>query len=202
MRVKRAFDLTAAVIGLLAGSPLLLLVALAVKLSSGGPALHRAVRVGRDGAPFTVLKFRTMRIGAAGPPITSSADPRITPVGRILRRLKIDELPQLVNVVRGEMSLVGPRPEDPRYVEGYTAVQRRVLTVPPGITSPASLAYRDEERLIAAHGGDVVTVYRDVILPAKLAIDLGYVDARSFWVDLRVLVGTLFGVFVGPRRTG
>ena len=140
-----------------------------------------------------------MRIAHGGSGITVSGDPRITPVGKVLRRTKVDEIPQLINVLRGEMSLVGPRPEDPRYVANYTKEQRRILTVRPGITSPASLAYRDEERVIATQS-DPVAFYRDEILPAKLAIDLAYVERRSFWTDVTILVKTGLGIFVSPRR--
>lgn len=197
--MKRAFDMLAATMGLIVSSPILLVVAVLVKISSRGPVFHRAVRVGRDGASFTVLKFRTMRVGGQGLGITVAGDPRVTTVGRWLRRFKIDELPQLLNVLRGEMSLVGPRPEDPRYVAGYTNEQRRVLSVRPGITSPASLTFRDEEGIIARRGGDHDTVYREEILPAKLAIDLQYVDCRSMWMDVRILLRTA-RVVARPRR--
>jgi lipopolysaccharide/colanic/teichoic acid biosynthesis glycosyltransferase len=202
VRTKRAFDLLAAAIGLVLSIPAWLVAAAAIKLTSSGPVLHRATRVGRDGDLFTVLKFRTMRIGAedTGPGITSAGDPRVTPIGRILRRLKMDELPQLVNVLQGEMSMVGPRPEDPRYVEHYTERQRQVLSVLPGLTSPAALAYRDEERLIGGQTADVETIYLTRIMPAKLALDLAYVDNRTIWLDLRVLGRTAAGVFVRPRR--
>ncbi|MFZ1551113.1 MAG: sugar transferase, partial [Anaerolineae bacterium] len=131
-----------------------------------------AVRVGQDGRPFRLYKFRSMIVGTdrQGPGITATGDPRITRVGRFLRRAKLDELPQLINVLLGDMSLVGPRPEDPRYVAFYTPEQRRVLSVHPGITSPASLAYRHEEQLLA--GEDWETHYRTRVLPAKLALDL------------------------------
>jgi lipopolysaccharide/colanic/teichoic acid biosynthesis glycosyltransferase len=115
--------------------------------------------------------------------------------------LKVDELPQLVNVVRGEMSLVGPRPEDPRYVQHYTAEQRRVLSVRPGLTSPAAVAYRDEERLIEGAAGDVEIAYITRILPLKLAMDLEFIEHRTVWLDIRVLLGTAAGVFVRPRRS-
>ncbi len=204
MRLKRAFDAAGAVLAIVVSSPAWVTAAITVKLSSRGGVLHRATRAGKDGVPFTLLKFRTMRVASTGegPGITSADDPRITAAGRVLRRFKIDELPQLVNVLRGEMSLVGPRPEDPRYVAGYTAEQRRVLCVRPGITSPASIAYRDEERLIRSHMGDRVAFYRDEILPAKLEIDLRYVAERSFWRDLAVLTQTAFGLFRGPQRGG
>src|SRR5207244_4623101 len=143
---KRAFDLAVATIGLVVLLPVMLVVALLVKLDSKGPILYRADRVGRYGREFRLYKFRTMIEGAHkhGPAITARDDPRITRLGRILRTSRIDELPQLVNVIRGDMSLVGPRPEDPTYVAFYTPEQSRLLSVRPGITSPASVAYRNE----------------------------------------------------------
>ena len=170
----RIFDLLAAFGGLLFLSPLFVLVAFAIKLDSRGPIFYRARRIGKDGIPFPLYKFRRMVSDAdkQGPGITATGDSRITRVGRFLRRTKIDELPQLINVLSGDMSLVGPRPEDPRYVTLYTPEQRRVLAVRPGITSAASLAYRHEEQLLA--GADWETVYREEVLPAKLAIDLEY----------------------------
>ena len=194
--IKRIFDVVAAGAALLVLSPILALAAIAVKLSSPGPVLHRAERVGRGAELFTVLKFRTMRVTTdVGAGITRSGDARITPVGRLLRRSKIDELPQLVNVLRGEMSLVGPRPEDPRYVNGYTEEQRGVLSVRPGITSPASVAFRHEEHLLGAASGDVATMYTEQILPRKLEIDLAYMRRRTFWSDLGVLIRTGAGLF-------
>lgn len=188
---KRLFDLIASAVGLLLLSPLLLLIAAAVRLESHGPALHRAVRVGRGRREFTLYKFRTMVLNAAeaGPGITVSADPRVTRVGRVLRRAKLDELPQLINVLRGEMSIVGPRPEDPRYVALYSPEQREVLTVRPGITSPASVRFRDEEALLS--GSDWEQRYIEEIMPAKLALDLEYVRHASLRRDLAVLWKTL-----------
>jgi lipopolysaccharide/colanic/teichoic acid biosynthesis glycosyltransferase len=187
--VKRCFDVVVSALGLVILSPLLIAVAALVKLDSRGPVLHRATRAGRDGDAFTMYKFRTMVVGArhSGPGITRRGDPRITRVGRLLRATKIDELPQLVNVLRGDMSLVGPRPEDPRFVAHYTPGQRRVLSIRPGIVGPAALKYRDEERVLAESGGDVETTYLNAVVPEKLRIDLEYVDRRSFLGDLGVL---------------
>jgi lipopolysaccharide/colanic/teichoic acid biosynthesis glycosyltransferase len=198
VRIKRAFDVIVATASLVVSSPVWLVTAAAIKLTSAGAVLHRAPRAGLDGEPFTILKFRTMRIGHSGPGITFAGDPRVTRVGVVLRKLKVDELPQLVNVLRGDMSLVGPRPEDPRYVAHYTDEQRRVLTVRPGMTSPAAVAYRHEERMMDPTGGNVESTYLDRILPAKLALDLDYVDRRSFWLDLRVLANTIAAVFRPP----
>ncbi len=199
MNLRRAFDVTVAAVALVVSSPIWVVAAIAVKATSKGPVLHRATRIGIHGAPFTLLKFRTMRI-EAGPAITAGDDPRVTAAGKTLRRLKIDELPQLVNVLRGEMSLVGPRPEDERYVARYTPEQRRILSVAPGITSPASLAYRDEQRVLASAGERWEEAYVNVVMPAKIAIDLEYIDRRTLATDIGVLTKTAFGVFVHPRR--
>jgi lipopolysaccharide/colanic/teichoic acid biosynthesis glycosyltransferase len=192
----RWVDGLCAAAGLILLSPVLAGAALAVKLSSPGAVLHRAVRVGRAGNSFTVLKFRTMVLeAAAGPGITSAGDPRVTPVGHVLRRWKLDELPQLVNVLRGEMSLVGPRPEDPRYVARYTPEQRRILRVRPGLTSPASLRFFREESMLT--GEDWETAYLQKILPAKLSEDLEYLEHRSARRDLTILVRSVWKVARG-----
>jgi lipopolysaccharide/colanic/teichoic acid biosynthesis glycosyltransferase len=191
MSVKRCFDIAAASLLLVVLLPLLLLIALAVAATSGRPVIYRANRVGRGSKSFVILKFRTMRPGAAGPAITGREDPRITPVGAILRRTKLDELPQLVNVLRGDMSLVGPRPEDPRFVAMYTPEQREVLTIRPGITSPAAIRYRDEETLLKAGDPNFEELYATTIMPAKLALDLDYVRRRNFWWDVAILLQSL-----------
>lgn len=183
---------------LVVASPVLAVAALTVRLSSRGPVLHRSVRVGQGGRPITVLKLRSMRVTDDGPAVTASYDDRITPVGRFLRNWKLDELPQLINVVRGDMSLVGPRPEDPRYVAHYDDRQRKLLTVPPGITSPATLAFRHEEQILAA-SPDVEHTYLHQVLPAKLDIDLEWLDQRSVLTDLRVIARTLAGVLTRPE---
>jgi lipopolysaccharide/colanic/teichoic acid biosynthesis glycosyltransferase len=186
---KRCLDLLVAVSALVALAPLLLAVAVLVKLDSRGPVLYRATRAGKDGVPFAMYKFRTMKIGASitGPGITRRGDGRITRLGRVLRATKIDEVPQFVNVLKGEMSLIGPRPEDPRFVARYTCEQRRVLSVRPGMAGPAALALRSEETVLAEAGGDVEAIYLNLILPAKLLIDLEYVNHQSFLGDLHVL---------------
>jgi lipopolysaccharide/colanic/teichoic acid biosynthesis glycosyltransferase len=193
--LRRLFDIMTAVVGLILLSPVLLGVALAVKLDSAGPVFYRAKRVGRDGALFELLKFRSMTADAdrQGPGITAAGDRRITRVGNRLRRTKLDELPQLINVLKGEMSLVGPRPEDPRYVALYSAEQRQILDVRPGITSQASLVYRHEEALLI--GNDWEDMYRSVVMPEKLSIDLEYLATRTFWSDLLVLLKTVRTVF-------
>lgn len=176
-------------------APVWLVIAAAVKLTSPGPVVFRAVRIGREGRPFTLLKFRSMRAGAdrVGPGVTAAGDPRVTPVGRVLRATKLDELPQLVNVLRGEMSLVGPRPEDPRYVERYTDAQREILIWRPGITSPASVEYRGEEGILASMGSSLEDAYA-VLMARKIDLDLAYFRRRSVLGDLRILAATVAAV--------
>ncbi|HLU09339.1 MAG TPA: sugar transferase [Oceanobacillus sp.] len=193
--MKRLFDVMVSGIGLIVLSPLLLAIGLAVRLTSPGPALYKAKRVGRDGELFTLYKFRSMVADAdkQGPGVTTAGDSRVTPVGRILRRTKLDELPQLFNVLRGDMSLVGPRPEDPRYVALYTPEQRAVLRVRPGITSPASVHYRDEERIL--QGENWETQYMTQVLPAKLALDLEYAQEANLLTDLKIILQTAKALF-------
>ncbi|MDP1650915.1 MAG: sugar transferase [Rubrivivax sp.] len=188
---KRLFDLLGATLALLLLSPLLLAAALAIKLDTRGPVFYRQQRVGRHGVPFAIHKFRTMAHGAAGPALTVGDDPRITRVGTFLRRTRIDELPQLIDVLQGRMSLVGPRPEVPRYVAHYPpGLRERVLAVRPGITDPASLAWIDEGRLLAA-AADPEREYVEVILPAKLQRAAEYAERATLATDLAVLWRTL-----------
>jgi lipopolysaccharide/colanic/teichoic acid biosynthesis glycosyltransferase len=193
--LKRPFDLLASAIGLVFLSPLFALIALLIRLSSPGPIFYRARRVGRCGREFTLYKFRSMVANAdrQGPGITTAGDPRVTPIGRVLRRTKLDELPQLWNVLRGDMSLVGPRPEDPRYVALYTPEQRRVLDVRPGITSLASIEYRHEEAVL--RGPDWEQRYIREVMPAKLTIDLRYVQQATLFTDLLIILRTLLALF-------
>ncbi len=185
----------AALIGLIVLAVPMGLIAIAVRLDSPGPILYRAVRVGRHGHPFTMLKFRTMRVSAEGPPITAAGDDRVTRVGARLRRHRLDEFPQLWNVIVGTMAPVGPRPEDPRYVDLDDPIQMIVLSVLPGITGPSQLAFRGEAELLAR--GDLDEIYRTEILPAKLEIDRRYVDERSFLGDLRYVAATLRAMIPG-----
>ena len=188
--MKRAFDLIVALLVLVVTSPIVLVAAIAVKLESRGPAFYSGPRVGRNGEPFRIHKLRTMSAHAdgLGPAVTAADDLRVTGVGRLLRRTKADELPQLVNVLKGEMSLVGPRPEHPDYVKHYTPEQRAGLTVRPGMTGPSALAFIDEEEIL--RGGDPETTYLNVVMPQKLALDLDYVKTASFGGDLRILLAT------------
>lgn len=190
--VRRWLDAAIAALGLVFLSPLLVALALWIKFDSSGPVFYRARRVGKDGREFHLYKFRSMVVDAdkRGPGITVAGDQRITASGRFLRRTKLDELPQLINVLRGEMSLVGPRPEDPRYVALYTPEQRRILMVRPGITSAASLSYRHEEQMLA--GPDWESTYRNEVMPAKLAIDLEYLSRRTWLSDLRLVLRTVY----------
>jgi len=189
-RTKRLFDLLVGSLALILSLPVIAAAVVTAHLSGDrGPAFHRARRVGPGGRPITVLKLRTMRVDAKqGPGITRDGDPRVTPIGRVLRRYKLDELPQLWNVVRGEMSLVGPRPEDPRYVDWANPLHRKVFTAVPGITGPAQLAYRWEEQLLV--GDDPERLYRERVLPAKLELDSRYLDEQSLLLDVRILART------------
>lgn len=189
---SRLRDCAAAVCLLLLGAPVLLWTALAVKISSPGPVFYRQERVGRGGRLFQIWKFRTMAVSAsAGPSVTAQDDPRITPLGRHLRSWKLDELPQLFNVLRGEMSLVGPRPQVPRFVDCFDPELRRIaLSVRPGMTGPAALYFRHEEFLLAGQA-DREGFYVRHILPIKLQMDAEYVCRRSAAFDLQVLADTL-----------
>ncbi len=193
--IRRLVDVSGATAGLVVLSPLFLLLASFIKLDSPGPVFYRARRVGKAGREFRLYKFRSMVTDAdrRGPGITASGDRRVTRVGAVLRRTKLDELPQLINVLRGEMSLVGPRPEDPSYVALYTPEQRQVLRVRPGITSAASLTYRYEEQLLT--GPDWEMTYRTQVLPDKLAIDLRYLNGRTLSSDLGLILRTIAQVF-------
>jgi lipopolysaccharide/colanic/teichoic acid biosynthesis glycosyltransferase len=181
-------------------APLLVIAAVAIRLTSPGPVLFRHQRMGRNGRPFAMLKFRTMRDAAGGPAITSKGDTRVTAVGKVLRKTKIDELPELWNVVRGDMSLVGPRPEAVQYVDPSSAVWNDVLRVRPGITDPITLRLRNEEELLAAAGADHEAFYRNHLLPYKLRGYRDYIAGRTWKRDVVVLWLTLLAVAF-PART-
>lgn len=186
----RVIDVLGAAFGLIVLSPLLAAIAVVVKLTSAGPVFYGATRIGRDGRPFKLWKFRSMRVGAdRGAAVTTANDSRVTRVGRLLRRYKVDELPQLWNVVTGDMALVGPRPEAPKYVEMYTPEQRAILNVRPGITSAASLQFRNEEALLT--GDDWEERYVREVFPAKLRIDLEYIRRRTVASDLALILATI-----------
>ena len=196
---RRLTDILLALTGLAVLGPVMIALAAAVRLRDGAPVIYRARRVGQHGREFGLFKFRTM-IPAGGSSVTVWADPRVTPLGRRLRRLKLDELPQLFNVLRGEMSVVGPRPEDPFYVALYSDEQRRVLSVKPGITGVAALEYADEESLL--RGDDPESTYRYTIMPAKLQLELDYLDRRSARTDAELILRTAAVVVehLFPRR--
>lgn len=184
---KRILDLCISALGLVLLGPVMLVLSLWVKLDSRGPVLYRGERVGKDGRPFLMYKFRTMVLEAdtIGPAITYRGDPRVTKAGKFLRHTKLDELPQLINVFKGEMSLVGPRPEDPSYVAHYSAQQREVLRVKPGITGLTQLEYRDEASLLEGTSAD--EDYLSQIMPEKLTLDLYYIQNRSLALDIKIL---------------
>jgi lipopolysaccharide/colanic/teichoic acid biosynthesis glycosyltransferase len=197
---KRTLDIVVSLVGLLLASPVLLLAAIAVKLSSPGPVFFCQERMGRYFRPFRIYKFRTMVVDAPklGAAITAGEDPRITPTGRVLRRWKIDELPQLLNVLKGDMSLVGPRPEVPKYVEMFRDDYRDILSMRPGITDTASLKYRDESSLMA-DCSDPERKYVEEILPDKLSLAKQYVRDASLWRDFKLMFKT--GMYVLGRRS-
>lgn len=199
-RSKRLFDIAASTAGLVVLSPLLLLLSLVVKGLDGGNVLFVQERVGRGGRTFRMLKFRTMRSrpDSASTTLTVGNDPRITAVGRWLRLTKLDELPQLLNVLRGEMTFVGPRPEVPSYAACYDEDQRRVLDLVPGITDPASLKYWNEAALLSVFG-DPEAEYVKQIMPEKILINLAYASGATFTSDLRVILATLSRLLLGRK---
>jgi lipopolysaccharide/colanic/teichoic acid biosynthesis glycosyltransferase len=180
---------------LVLASPVMLLVGSAVLASNGWPVLFRQTRIGRQGRPFTLFKFRTMLKNASGSLVTASGDRRITKTGGILRKFKLDEMPQLINVVRGEMSLIGPRPEVAKYVDTRQPVWQEVLRVRPGITDVATLIYRDEEQILGSFS-DPEKGYRESVLPDKLSLNLAYLRVRTTVRDLKLLLLTARYSFV------
>lgn len=187
-------DIVASAAGLLVLSPLFLVIGALVKLQDGGPVFYRSMRVGRGGRLFSIYKFRSMMQGAErmGGGLTVRGDRRVTRMGRLLRAYKLDELPQLLNVMKGDMSLVGARPENPAFVARYTPEQREILRYRPGITSPASLHYRNEEELL--EGANTEALYLERILPHKLSMDIAYLSRRTVRSDLMVILRTIGGI--------
>lgn len=192
--LKRLFDLFFSTLGLIFLSPVFLLLALLVKLSDGGPVFFWQQRVGQGGELFWILKFRSMVLNAErlGLSVTKDGDPRITRIGRFMRKTKLDELPQLWNVWRGEMSLVGPRPEVPRYVAKYTEAQRRVLALKPGITDLATLEFRNEEDLLKT-ADNVEEFYMQYCVPRKIELNLAYAQRANLWEDTKIILRTVLG---------
>ncbi len=192
---KRVFDVCASIAGLIILSPLFVGIAIAIRCTSPGPALFRQLRIGFRGRPFTILKFRTMVAGAPslGPNVSPADDPRVTRIGAFLRRRYLDEIPQLLNVVRGDMSLVGPRPETPEFVALYTPEERRVLEVRPGMAGPSTLAFESEAKVLAGTD-DPYRYYVDRLLHERVEADLEYLERQSFLYDLHVLVKSVLTV--------
>jgi len=190
--LKRAFDFLSSLIGLILVSPVLVTIAILIKSEDGGPVFYRGVRVGRFGKTFRIFKFRTMEVNAEkmGGPSTADDDPRITKTGKFIRKFKLDELPQLFNVLKGEMSLVGPRPEVKIYVDMFTEEEKAILSVRPGITDWASI-WNPDEGAILAGSPDPERTYMEKIRPEKIRLQLKYVRERSFLVDLRIIFETL-----------
>jgi lipopolysaccharide/colanic/teichoic acid biosynthesis glycosyltransferase len=190
--MKRSFDIAFSLLGLIVLSPILLLAALFVKITSAGPVFFKQERMGLGFRPFNIIKFRTMVVDAPtlGGQLTAGRDPRITTVGRVLRATKVDELPQLINVLRGDMSFVGPRPEVPKYVDLYHNDYAELLSVRPGITDIASLKYRHESELLG-ESDDPETLYAEQILPDKIALGKQYLRQQSLGLDLRLICQTV-----------
>ncbi len=198
--LKRAFDLLIGALALLVLSPVLALIALRIKRDSPGPVFFRGLRTGRHGKPFRIFKFRTMVTDAErrGGTTTGRDDPRITRVGAVLRRYKLDELPQLINVLRGDMSIVGPRPEVAEYTDQYTAEEREILSVRPGITDLSSIEFHDLQAVVGHENPD--EEFRRRVLPRKNALRLKYARTASFCGDLRILCKTIWVVASKPFR--
>ena len=192
--MKRLFDCTISLIGLIIVSPILILAGLFIQITSGSPVFYKQERVGLGGRIFMLLKFRTMIADAdkIGTSVTTKNDPRITPVGRFLRRFKLDELPQLINVLKGDMSFVGPRPDVPGFADKLQGEDKIILNVRPGITGPATLKYRNEEELLAKQA-DPDKYNAEVIYPDKVRLNREYVKNYSFWKDMGYIIKTVIG---------
>ena len=190
--MKRLFDIIFSSLGLLILSPVFLIIAILIKKEDGGPVFYPGIRVGINGKRFRMYKFRTMVVNAdkIGGPSTSDDDPRLLKIGKTIRKYKLDEIPQLINVLKGEMSIVGPRPEVPSEVETYTEEEKRVLMVKPGITDWASLTYHNEGEILKG-AADPHEAYRQKIKPGKIKLQLKYVDEHSFITDLKIILRTI-----------
>jgi lipopolysaccharide/colanic/teichoic acid biosynthesis glycosyltransferase len=197
MLVKRLFDIGLSLTAIVMMSPVFFFVAILLKFDSKGAVFYRQVRVGLNEKKFKLVKFRTMHVDSdrKGLLTVGDRDARITPLGYWLRKYKIDELPQLINVLGGDMSFVGPRPEVSRYVELYDNLQRRVLTMKPGITDWASIEFIDENRLLAS-ADDPETFYIQTIIPQKITQNLKYIDHHNIWIDLKIISQTLRGIIL------
>jgi lipopolysaccharide/colanic/teichoic acid biosynthesis glycosyltransferase len=193
--LKRLFDILFSFFILILLSPIFAIIAIAIKGTSPGSVFYCSKRVGENGRPFNLIKFRSMVDNASqqGPRITHKGDARITRIGQFIRKYKIDELPQFINVLKGEMSIVGPRPEDPAYVALYSPEQLEVLSVKPGITSLASIKYHHEEQILVGENWE--TIYSNKVMPEKIKIDLEYIKQRSLLTDLYIIFETFFAIF-------
>lgn len=198
--LKRSFDVVLSLFSFLISSPIFLISIILAKVQSRGPVFYRAKRVGKDGKVFIMYKFRTMIENAdqVGIGLTTHQDKRVTPIGRFLRKTKLDELPNLINVIKGEMSLVGPRPESPEYVKYYSDRQKIVLRVVPGITGPSQIANRDEEKKLKSKDNPE-NYYISELMPKKLELDLNYIATRSFFVDIGWLIRTFWVIIFPPK---
>jgi lipopolysaccharide/colanic/teichoic acid biosynthesis glycosyltransferase len=196
---RQSTDICLCVIALFLLSPVLVLISASIFMETGMPILFSQKRVGRNGKLFRLLKFRTMLNAVSGPPLTVGGDRRITHIGHFLRKFKLDELPQLWNIVCADMSIVGPRPEVPEFVDLGKPAWKYILRVRPGITDPASIAFHQEEKLLAK-SSDPIRYYQDTVLPAKLAMNIAYLRERSLWLDFQVILRTvLCAVFPGSQ---
>jgi lipopolysaccharide/colanic/teichoic acid biosynthesis glycosyltransferase len=196
--MKRIFDILLSLIVLIILMPVFLILALVIIIDSPGGPFYKQERIGKDGEPFLLLKFRSMHPFAdkRGKLTVGTRDPRITRMGRFIRKFKLDEFPQLINVIKGEMSIVGPRPEVAKYVDVYTSEQKKVLTVRPGLTDYASLKYFDENELLAK-AEDPQKEYIEVIMPAKLKLNLEYIEKKSLTTDLKIIFKTFWRIVGG-----
>jgi lipopolysaccharide/colanic/teichoic acid biosynthesis glycosyltransferase len=190
---KRWFDVFATFIGLVLLSPLFILLSIAIKLTSNGPVFFKQERIGKNFVPFKMIKFRSMIVNDANSNqlVTSSGDPRITPIGKVLRRYKLDELPQLVNVMMGDMSLVGPRPEVMRYIKHHKKEYEFILSIQPGITDNAAIAFKNEEDILAQYD-DPETAYVEKIMPKKIALYKAYIQKQTLLNDIGLILKTIF----------
>ena len=193
---KRVFDVLVSLLGLVCLGPLMIVIAVAIRITSPGPVLYRGQRVGRDGLMIEMLKFRSMMVDAdkSGVSSTGNDDPRITSIGKILRALKLDELPQLINVLRGDMSFVGPRPQVQWAVDLYTPEEQQLLTIRPGITDYASIVFRNEGEILAG-SKDPDTDYLRLIAPRKIELGLHYVQNHDLLIDIKIIIATALAVF-------
>ncbi len=196
--MKRLFDIVSCLIVFVVILPVLILIAITIKLTSQGPIFFIQTRIGQNRKEFRLLKFRSMRVNAdqIGPLVTVQGDNRITPFGRFLRRTKLDELPELLNVIKGDMSVVGPRPEVPRYTKHYKPEWERAFSVKPGITDLSTLQFRDEESCIQG-ALDYELGYINIVLPIKMKLVLEYVDNQSFWIDIKIIILTIWAITFG-----